>query len=353
MERRTFLKLSGTVAGGCVFGNVGCSAGGEVKWSEGKVIRHASGMPRRVLGRTGAEVSMVGFPGLAMIHDDQEACNKAIRKALDIGVNYFDVAPAYGNGVAEERMGIAMEGIDKSRIFLACKTKMRDKEGARMELERSLKRLKTDHFDLYQVHHIRTAEEVQQALGPGGAIETFLEAKKEGKVRWLGFSAHTTKGAVEAMNGFAFDTCMFPINCIEYYKMGFGKEVLEVAAKKDIAVVAIKTMSRGAWATEAERSRKWWYHTMESTAEIDMAVRWSLSQGGVVAGLSPSFVDLFEKSAEAAKKYRPIAATEVQRLKELAESCNSLFIREEQQAAINEGHPYPSRPGECPPCCMA
>lgn len=347
MERRSFLKLSGTVAGACALGVTDSLAGAQPGGDD--LIKHSSGLPRRILGRTGEAISIVGFPGLAMIHDDQETCNKAVRKAIDLGVNYFDVAPAYGNGKAETRLGIALEGTDYSKIFLACKTKKRDKAGARMELEQSLKLLKTDHFDLYQMHHIRTPDEVKQAFGPGGAIETFIEAKKEGKVRFLGFSAHTTKGALEALNSFDFDTCMFPINCIEYFKIDFGKAVMELAAKKKTAVLAIKALSRGAWAQGAQRDRKWWYQAMESPQDIDLAIRFTLSQPGVVAGFSPAFVDLFEKAVQAGKNYRPITKTETKRLEELAKSCLSVFQREEQSVAINDRHPYPHRPHDCCP----
>ena len=137
------------------------------------------GLPRRVLGRTGAKVSIVAFPGLALNELSQEEATAGVHKAFDQGVNHFDVAPAYGS--SEIKMGPALQGLDRSKIFLSCKTKMRDKDGARKELERSLTRLKTDHFDLYQMHHIRWSQEVKQALGPGGAIETFLKAKEEGQ----------------------------------------------------------------------------------------------------------------------------------------------------------------------------
>jgi predicted aldo/keto reductase-like oxidoreductase len=335
--------MTGAVVGACAL-DLGGVFGAA---STGDVIKHPSGLPRRVLGRTGLEVSVVAFPGLCMVHDDQAACTRAARMAIDKGVNWFDVAPAYGNGTCEERMGVALEGVRDS-VFVSCKTKMRDKEGARLELERSFKRLKTDHFDLYQMHHLRSAAEVKQALGPGGAIETFLKAKEEGKVRWLGFSAHTTRAALDALNGFDFHTVMFPINFVEYYRFGFGKAVLELAAKKKAGVFAMKAMSRGSWAQGAQRSRQWWYQPTESQAEIDMAIRWALSQPGVVAAISPSFVDLFEKSIEAGKGYRPITETEIQRLKEIADAALSVFDREDRQHAMLD-HPYPYGPYDG--CC--
>ncbi len=274
---------------------------------------------------------------------------------LSSGVNYYDVAPAYGrDGDCEKKMGIGLEAaaIDRSRIFLACKTKMRDKEGARMELERSLKRLKTDYFDLYQMHHLRTPEEVKRALGQGGAIETFLEAKEEGKVKYLGFSAHTTKGALEAMKGFRFDTVMFPINFVEFFKMGFGKPVLELANKQGAAVLAIKPMSKGPWPKGVERTRKWWYRATETQEEVDLAMRFTLSLRPVAAGIPPSFLDLLDKAIEAGRSCRTITETETLKLQEMAKNCESLFRREEERVArgdLSHSPVYPDSPHECCP----
>jgi len=156
MKRRSFLKTAGTVAGGYALGldRALVAEGAGTQAGEEKV----NGMPLRVLGRTGRKISIVGFPGLSLVNYDQERGTKGLHDAFDRGVNYFDVAPAYGNGEAEEKMGIGLQGIDRSKIFLSCKTKMRDKAGAGEELERSLKRLKTDYFDLYQLHHFWNAE---------------------------------------------------------------------------------------------------------------------------------------------------------------------------------------------------
>ena len=253
-------------------------------------------------------------------------------------------------------MGVGLQGIDRRRIFLACKTKMRDKKGAREELERSLKRLKTDHFDLYQMHHIRTPEEVRQALGPGGAIETFLKAKEEGKVRFFGFSAHTTKGALEAMRGFRFDTVMFPINFIEFFQLRFGGAVMDLAREQGVAVVAIKAMCGGTWPQGVERSRRWWYRPLEEDEKIRMAVRFTLSQPGVVAGFPPGFLDLAEKAVEAGRSYRPITEAELAQLREISSTCGSVFRREEERVALGrllEAPMYPDSPHECGPSTTA
>jgi len=345
MKRRSFLKTVGSAAGAGAL-----AVGAPQSCLQAKDECEAS-LPRRVLGRTGKEVSVVGFPGLALIHYDQDKCTAGLHQAFKRGVNYFDVAPAYGRGQAEIKMGIGLQGLDRSRYFLSCKTKMRDKEGAREELERSLDRLKTSYFDLYQLHCLKRPEEVEQALGAGGAIETLLKAKEEGKVRHLGFSAHTTKGALAAMNGFRFDTVMFPINFVEYYKIGFGKPVLELAAKQGAAVIAIKTLSRGVWPKGMERTRKWWYRSMETDEEVSLALRFTLSQPNVVTGIPPSFLDLLDKAIDADQCCRPIDASETKDLKKLAQSCESVFQREEDQVARGSRRRVPTWLGSPHDCC--
>jgi len=355
MKRRSFLKGAGAAAGSYALGVHPVLGAGRSGLK--KKDREVAGLPRRVLGQTGEKLSVVGFPGLALRHYEQEQCNAGIVKAFEGGLNYFDVAPAYGkDGECEVKMGIGLQGIDRDRIFLACKTKMRDKEGARKELERSLKRLKTDYFDLYQMHCIFTPEEVRQALGPGGAMETFLKAKEEGKIRHIGFSAHTTKGALEAMRGFRFDTVMFPINFVEYFIFGFGKEVLELATRQRMAVFAMKAISGGAWPKGAQRNRKWWYRTLEEQSQIDMAVRFSLSRECVTAVIPASFLDLLDKTIEAGRTYQPITAAETEKLKKLAGTRESMFLKQQERAARGglPVHPfYPDSPHECCPGAYA
>jgi predicted aldo/keto reductase-like oxidoreductase len=335
MERRSFLKVVGGVTGSLALGvQPVLSADKSSAQSE---VEKVAGLPRRVLGRTGEKVSIVGFPGLALTHYEQGRCNEGIIDAFGKGVNYYDVAPAYGrDGDCEIKMGIGLQYLDRSKIFLACKTKMRDKDGAQMELDRSLTRLKTDHFDLYQLHHIRTPEEVKQALGPGGAMETILKAKQQGKIRYIGFSAHTTKGALEAMNGFRFDTVMFPINFVEMFRRDFGKAVLDLANKQGAAVLAIKPLSKGPWPQGMDQTRKWWYRATETQEEANAAMRYTLSQKPVVAGIPPSFLDLLDLAIEAGRSYQPITDAETQKLKETAQTCLSLFQREDERVARGE-----------------
>jgi len=355
MERRSFLKVAGSVTGSLALG-VQPALSADISTSNQQVDKVA-GLPRRLLGRTGEKISVIGFPGLALAHYEQGRCNEGIIDAFGNGVNYYDVAPAYGkDGECEIKMGIGLQYLDREKIFLSCKTKMRDKDGALQELDRSLKRLKTDHFDLYQLHHISRPEEVKQALGPGGAMETILKAKEQGKIRFIGLSAHTTKSALEALNSFRFDTIMFPINFVEMLKRGFGKAVVDLAAEKGVGVLGMKTLSKGPWPQGMERTRQWWYRATETQEEANAAIRFTLSQKAVAAGIPPSFLDLLDKAIEAGKNYQPITDAEMEKLKETTQTCLSLFQREDERVA--RGEPlhkpiYPDSPHECCPCAYA
>jgi aryl-alcohol dehydrogenase-like predicted oxidoreductase len=327
MKRRVFLKTVGGAAGAAAL--VGPRLLADTP------RENVTEVPRRVLGRTGVKLSVMGFPGLCLTHLDQSQSTAALHDALGRGVNYFDVAPAYGDGDCEIKMGIGLQGLERSKFFLACKTKKRDREGAREELERSLKRLKTDHFDLYQLHHLVQPSAVRQALGPDGAMETLLKAREEGKIKYIGFSAHTTKGALEAMKAFKFDTVMFPINFVEYYTRDFGKDVLALANAQGTGVLAIKPLSWGTWPKEGKRNREWWYASVEEPADVELALRFSLSQTGVTAGIPTSFLELFHRAVEAAKRYRPLDAPAEARLREMAANRESIFLAEEKQVALN------------------
>jgi len=308
------------------------------------------GLPRRTLGRTGVNLSVVGFPGLSLTHCDQEKGTAALQNAFQRGVNYFDVAPNYGNGDAEIKMGVGLQAMDRSKYFLACKTHKRDKAGAQMELERSLQRLKTDHFDLYQLHHLVRPDEVKQVFGSDGAMEVVLKAREEGKVKYIGFSAHTTKAALEAMKTFKFDTVMFPINFVEFYTRGFGKEVLALADEQGAGVLAIKPLSWGTWPKGAQKNRDWWYSSVEDPSEVELAMRFSLSQKGVVAAIPTSFVDLLDKTITAAASFLELDSPAVANLQEMAANRESIFLNEEKQVAMNlphSKHDFPECPHEC------
>jgi predicted aldo/keto reductase-like oxidoreductase len=181
-------------------------------------------------------------------------------------------------------------------------------------------------------------------------METILKAKEEGKIKYIGFSAHTTKGALAVMKGFKFDTVMFPINFVEYYTRGFGKEILALAEEQGAGVLAIKPLSWGTWPAEGKRTRQWWYRSVEEPEDIALAMRFALGQPRVVTGIPPSFLDLLDRTLDACATVKPLDEAAITKLKEMAENQGSIFLREEQQVAMNPRHwtpVYPDSPHEC------
>src|SRR5512136_1052509 len=164
-------------------------------------------IPKR-LYRDEIQLSIIGLGGMLLVGKEQNAVNNVVADALGRGVNYFDVAPFYGNGEAEQKMGIALSS-HRNQIFLACKTLDRSAEGAQAELEQSLRHLRTDHFDLYQFHSLSGIEEVEEIFAPGGAMEAFQRARKQGKIRYIGFSAHSVEAAMTMLGRFRFDSVLF------------------------------------------------------------------------------------------------------------------------------------------------
>jgi len=335
MERRKFLRNTGRVVGGIALGASAMSAKPADKFYELDSI--PGELPRRRIISSGETVTTVGFPGNALRHYDQKETNDGVRWAVDQGINLFDVAPAYGkDGECEIKLGNALQEVDRDKIFLACKTGKRDKNAALKELETSLKRLKTDHFDLYQLHHLRTISEVEEAFGPNGCMEVILKAKKEGKIRHIGFSAHTSLAAMAAMNEFKFDTVMFPINFIEHFSFAFGQAVLEKAQNQGVSVLCIKSTSGGGWPKDTPRSdRKWWYQVTNEKKQLNMAVRFALSQPNVISVVPASFIPHFQATVETAKNYTPITKAEMEELHVLARERISLFLPQQEKGLMS------------------
>jgi predicted aldo/keto reductase-like oxidoreductase len=197
-------------------------------------------IPKRVLGKTGEKLSVIGFGGIMLNDNPQDFANELVAKSYELGVNYYDVAPSYGN--AEERLGPALKPYRKN-CFLACKTGKRDAEGAQQELENSLRLMQTDHFDLYQLHALSSVEQVEQVFAPGGAMEVFEKAKKDGKVKYLGFSAHSVDAAMLAMKNYNFDSILFPINFACWNGGNFGPQVYAEAERQGMGILALKAMA--------------------------------------------------------------------------------------------------------------
>ncbi len=277
---------------------------------------------QRALGKTGKKLSMIGFGGIVVKDATTAEAASRVKEAIDYGINYFDVAPTYGN--AEEMLGPALEPYRKD-VFLACKTTERKREGARKELEQSLKHLRTDHFDLYQLHAVTKPEDVDTIFEKGGAMETFLEARKEGKIRFLGFSAHSVEAAMALMDRFDFDTILFPFNFATWYNGNFGPQVMERAKEKGMGILALKSMAMRRWKEGEEKiSPKLWYKPLDEKEDANKGLRFTLSHP-VTAAIPPGDEHFFSLALKLALDFKPMKQKEVKKIKEMAMNTEPLF----------------------------
>lgn len=279
-------------------------------------------LPKRRLGRTGENLSIIGFGGIIVSNIDQAEANNRVARAIDQGCNYFDVAPSYGN--AEDMLGPAFETY-RNDCFLACKTQRRDAAGAEEELHSSLKKMRTDYFDLYQLHAISSVEDVEQAFGAGGAMETFIKAKKEGLVKYLGFSAHSQEAALLAMEKFDFDTILIPINFACWLKGNFGPAAIVRAKEKGMGILALKGMAYGSIPEGAPKPyEKAWYVPIEDETLSDLALRFTYSQG-VTAAIPPGEYKFWDRAISIAMKSLDITEDEIATLQKAAIDVVPLF----------------------------
>ncbi len=281
------------------------------------------GLERRSLGRTGEKLSLIGFGGIVVMNATTEQAAQRVKEAIGAGVNYFDVAPSYGN--AEEMLGPALEPYRKG-VFLACKTQQRTAEEAAAELERSLKRMRTDHFDLYQHHAVAKLTDVETILGPKGAMETFVAARKAGKVRFLGFSAHSVEAALALMQGFEFDTILYPVNYAIWYAGNFGPQVLAKAQEKKMGILALKALAKRPWPQGADRSAhpKCWYEPFSDPVEAEMGLRFTLSHP-ITAAIPPGDENIYRMALGLAARFKPLSPQEVETIKQKGMSTPPLF----------------------------
>lgn len=282
-------------------------------------------LARRPYGATGEELSILGFGGIVVMDTEQSEADRLVAGAVEYGVNYFDVAPSYGN--AQNQLGPALEPF-RDEVFLACKSARRDAVGCREELENSLRVMRTDRFDLYQLHGLAKMDELEAAFAPGGAMETLTEARDRGQVRYLGLSAHSVEVALRAMELFAFDSVLFPFNCVCMERGAFGRSVLEAAGRKGVARLALKAMAWRPWPEGVERAySKCWYEPISDLTLARLALGYTLDLD-VTAVLPPGDARLFGIALAAALRYRPLRGSERAELVRAMEGVPPIFSHE-------------------------
>jgi aryl-alcohol dehydrogenase-like predicted oxidoreductase len=257
---------------------------------------------KRPFGRTGHMSSAIIFGGAALKAEDQGVADRVLDLLLEHGVNHIDTAPSYGD--SELRIGPWMDR-HRGDFFLATKTRLRDYEGARAEIRRSLERLRTDRLDLIQLHALTHPDEWDRALSPGGALDAAVEAREQGLVRFIGVTGHGWTVAAmhrRSLERFDFDAVLMPWNWFaaqhETYAADF-EATLALCERRRVAVQTIKALARGPWAAGPEPNRATWYQPLESEEDIGLAVRWVLARPGIFLN-SVGDIDLLPVVLEAA-----------------------------------------------------
>jgi len=252
-------------------------------------------IPRRRLGRTGEEVTILGLGGEGLLRSwgEEKKAVELIQAALDLGINYMESARAYDG--SESYYGKALGG-RRGEVFLAGKSHARDYAGAMNHLHETLRNMGTDYLDLWQVHDVRTDDDVSAIFGPGGAYEAFLEAREKGLVRFIGITGHHDPTVLaRCVREYDFDTVLLPVNPAEPSHRPFIEEVVPLAAGKDMGVIAMKVYLRGM--LNAPKKLLFCYALTQpvSTAVVGCDTLEQLKENVEIAG---SFIPLHLKEVE-------------------------------------------------------
>ena len=319
MHRRDFLTQGTTAA-------VGLAAADGLMSSTARAAASKTGnpIPKRKLAKTGEELSIVGFGGIVVMDNSPSFAANIVAEAIDRGINYFDVAPSYGD--AQAKLGPALQPY-RNKVFLACKEEEWSKDGCQKLLEESLRLLRTDHVDLYQFHGLTKMAELDQIFGPNGAMETFQAAKQAGKLRFIGFSAHSVEVALAAMDRYDFDTILFPINFVLFSQAKFGPQVIEKAQSKQMGILALKGMAKSTWAKADDSDHphpKCWYQPADFPHEAELGYRWTLSRP-ITAAIPPGDERYFRLGMEIGQRFQPVTEKETATLMASAGGVSPIF----------------------------
>lgn len=288
MKRRDFLRS--TVAGGVAL------AGAAPLPAEGS-------MPMRTLGRSGLRVSWFCLGGFHMAKAGPKNATSIIHRALDLGVNFFDSAHKYHSGLSDEFYGHALQGGKRKQALLMSKAELRDEEGAMKQLEDTLKRMRTDYLDLWQCHEVARMDEVEKIFGPKGSLEAFVKAKKQGKVRHIGFTGHHDPEVhLALLNGFdGWETVQHPLNLVDPHYLSFTKNVLPKVQQKGLGTIAMKTNAMGPILNN-------------KIATISECLRFAMSQGPntIVSGVETT--GQLEENVAVIKHGQPFESQELRQL---------------------------------------
>ncbi len=283
-------------------------------------------METRRFGRTGHMSTVAIFGAAAFWEISQEDADRVMESIIDAGINHIDIAPSYGQ--AEIRVGPWMPR-ERGRFFLGCKTMERTREGAWKEMHESLERLQTETFDLYQCHAITTMEELDAVTMKGGALESFVEARRAGLIKFIGITGHGGNAPqiyLEALRRFDFDSVLFPLNFVqmrnpEYRK--YAEELIATCKARDVGTMIIKSITKGPWGSKQQTATTW-YEPFEEREEIQQAVNFALSYD--VTGLcTAGDTRILPLVIQACKNFTRLSPEQMETLIESAGQYEPLF----------------------------
>ncbi len=275
-------------------------------------------MDTRIFGRTGVKVSVLTMGGCGLGYVEQNEVDEAVKLALDYGINMIDVAPTYGN--AEVRLNPWIKKY-RNKFFLAAKTLKRNKKSAFQQLNRSLQRLGTSYFDLYQFHAVSSTEELDQILGKNGAMEAFKEAKETGLIKYIGITVHNDLRLLQKALQLSdeFDTVLLPVYIgalVNPEPENDFRSILTITQEQDIGVTAIKAIVKSRW--KGDPIYKTWYEPLDDQTLVDQTVWFTLSQEGVTTYSLPCDVRLWAMVLDAGSRYQKLNDEEQRKVLKLA-----------------------------------
>jgi aryl-alcohol dehydrogenase-like predicted oxidoreductase len=282
---------------------------------------------KRVFGRTGHLSSATLFGGAALSDVTQAEAERTLDLLLEYGINHIDTANSYGE--SEKRIGPWLAG-RRQDFFLATKTGDRTYQGARDHLARSLELLHTDHLDLWQIHNLVDPDEWEVAMGPGGVLEAFVEAKAQGLVRFLGVTGHGVTIADmhrRSLERYDFDSVLLPFNFVMMQNPQYAADfevLMAVCRERQVAVQTIKSISRRGWGDHSH-TRATWYEPFEDQAEIDRAVHWVMGRAGIFLNTAGD-IHLLPKVLDAATRFQRAPETAVMAQQTSEQAVEPLFV---------------------------
>ncbi|MDB4889462.1 MAG: aldo/keto reductase [Gemmatimonadetes bacterium] len=274
----------------------------------GYVATTIAPIPQRVFGRTGETISAIGLGGfhLGLVGTEREAIS-IVHKAIDAGITFMDNAWEYHDGKSEVRMGKALAGGRRQQVFLMTKvcTHGRDAKVAMRQLEDSLRRLKTDHLDLWQVHEVAYAGDPERHFMKGGVIEALDRAKQKGMVRHVGFTGHKDPSLHLKMlsYGYPFDSCQMPLNCFDATFRSFEEQVLPELARQGIAAIGMKSLG-GEGVPVKKRA-----------VPVKDALRYAMSLPVAVTVTGIDSLTVLRQNISVARGFQPMGAVEMEKLR--------------------------------------